>query len=195
MNKNAAREKLNLPIDKTIVTYTGGLYPDREIDNIIKLAKKFPGVYFMVIGGPENNRQYFRKVAQENSVPNINFMGFVEHNTIPQFLYASDILLALWSSKVLTINYCSPLKLFEYMAAGRLILAHDFPTIREVLEDNVDAIFCMPDNFESLKSKLGEVLTRINDDSNIGENARNKAFELYSWDTRVAKLLEFINKQ
>ena len=50
-------------------------------------------------------------------------------------MFASDILLALWSKKVLTINYCSPLKLFEYMASGRTIIAHDFITIKEVINE------------------------------------------------------------
>ncbi|MBN1186841.1 MAG: glycosyltransferase, partial [Bacteroidales bacterium] len=127
IDKNAAKSKLNLSLDKTIVTYTGGLYPNRDIENIVHLAKEFPDVHFLVIGGPERNRQHFQRLSQEESVSNINFMGFVEHNLIPQYLYASDILLALWSSKVPTINYCSPLKIFEYMAAGRTIVAHDFP--------------------------------------------------------------------
>ena len=127
IEKNNARSKLNLSKDRTIVTYTGGLYPDREIENIIQLAKEFPELCFLVIGGPEKNRQHYQKIAYDEAVTNINFMGFIKHNLIPNYLYASDILLALWSSRVPTINYCSPLKIFEYMAAGRTIVAHDFP--------------------------------------------------------------------
>ena len=194
IDKSAAKSKLNLSTDKTIVTYTGGLYPNRDIENIVYLAKEFPDVYFLVIGGPEKNRQHFQRLSQEKSVFNINFMGFVEHNLIPQYLYASDILLALWSSKVPTINYCSPLKIFEYMAAGRTIVAHDFPTIREVLENEKDSILCEPDNFESLKSALSKALIEQNT-SNYGKIARDKAFKLYSWDNRVTKLLEFMQNQ
>jgi glycosyltransferase involved in cell wall biosynthesis len=194
IDKNTAKSRLNLPIDKTIVTYTGGLYPDRDIENIVYLAKDFPDVDFLVIGGPEKNRQYFQRISQEESVSNINFMGFVEHNLIPYYLYASDILLALWSSKVPTINYCSPLKIFEYMAAGRTIVAHDFPTIREVLENEKDSILCKPDNFDSLKSALSKALLEQNTTS-YGKIARDKAFKLYSWDNRVTKLLEFMQNQ
>lgn len=194
IDKNTAKLKLNLPIDKTIVTYAGGLYPNRDIENIVYLAKYFPDVEFLVIGGPEKNRQYFQRVSQEKLVSNINFMGYVGHNLIPYYLYASDILLALWSSKVSTINYCSPLKIFEYMAAGRTIVAHDFPTIREVLENEKDSILCEPDNLDSLKSALGKALIEQNT-SNYGKVARDKAFKLYSWDNRVAKLLEFMQNQ
>ena len=174
-----------------VVTYTGGLYMHRGIENIIYLAKAFPNLHFCVVGGPEKNRQHFQKLSQEKSISNIKFMGFVEHNLIPDYLYASDILLALWSSKVPTINYCSPLKIFEYMAAGRTIVAHDFPTIREVLENEKDAILCEPDNFNSLRLGLIKALDEKNS-ANFGKLSRNKAFKLYSWDNRVSKLLEFL---
>lgn len=193
IDKNIARSKLNLAENKKIVTYTGGLYPDRDIENIIYLAREFPDVIFLVIGGPENHRQNFEKLSLQEDVKNINFMGFVEHNMIPYYLYASDILLALWSSKVPTINYCSPLKIFEYMAAGRTIVAHGFPTIREVLENEKDSILCQPDNFDSLKSSLRKALLE-NNTSTYGKMAREKAFKQYSWDKRVEELLKFIEK-
>ena len=194
IDKNNAKSKLNFPINKTIVTYTGGLYLNRDIENIIYLAREFPDLMFLVIGGPEKHLQYFKKISQEEAVFNINFMGFVEHNLIPNFLYASDILLALWSSKVPTINYCSPLKIFEYMAACRTIVAHDFPTIREVLVNEKDSILCEPDNFDSLKLALSKALIEKNT-SKYGEVAREKAFKLYSWDNRVSELLKFVQNQ
>ena len=63
IDKNTARSKLNLPENKKIVTYTGGLYPDRDIENIIYLAREFPDDMFLVIGGPENHRQNFEKLS------------------------------------------------------------------------------------------------------------------------------------
>tara|TARA_Y100001958_G_C21248715_1_gene581897 strand:- start:17486 stop:18655 length:1170 start_codon:yes stop_codon:yes gene_type:complete len=194
IDKNNAKSKLSLPINKTVVTYTGGLYLNRDIENIIYLAKDFPDLIFLVIGGPEKHRHYFEKISQEESVFNINFMGFIEHNKIPNYLFASDILLALWSSKVVTINYCSPLKIFEYMAAGRTIVAHGYPTIREVLENENDSILCEPDNYDSLKLSLMKSFVQ-KDTNKYGKMARKKAFKLYSWDNRVMKLLEFMQNQ
>ena len=194
IDKKTAKSRLNLPIDKTIVTYTGGLYPNRDIENIVYLAKEFPDLYFLVIGGPEKNRQEFIRLSKAENAFNINFMGFAEHSLIPQYLFASDILLALWSSKVSTINYCSPLKLFEYMAAGRIIVAHGFPTIKEVLKNEQDSILCEPDNFEALKAALRKALI-VKDTSNYGKIARDIAFKSYSWDNRVSKLLEFMQNQ
>jgi glycosyltransferase involved in cell wall biosynthesis len=78
------------------------------------------------------------------------------------------------------------------MAAGKIILAHDFPTIREVLDDNVDSILCAPDDFMSLKSKLDIALIKLQS-SNFGEISRKKAFELFTWNSRVNHLNAFIS--
>jgi glycosyltransferase involved in cell wall biosynthesis len=192
--KYEARELLDLPRGKTIVTYTGGLYPDREIDNIISLAGIFPEILFLVIGGPEKNRRHYLDIAEKISVKNIHFMGFIKHASIPQYLFASDILLALWSSKVPTINFCSPLKLFEYMAAGRVIVAHAFPTIQEVLTDEKEAVLCQPDDPSSVETGLKRALS-LSGNNQLGLNARRKAFRQYSWDTRVLKLLTFLENK
>lgn len=192
--KEKAREKLELPHNKAIVTYTGGLYPKRGIDKIILLAKEYPEILFLIVGGPEKYKQYYEDMAKSMNVSNILFLGYKKHNDIPDYLYASDVLLALWSKHVPTINYCSPLKLFEYMAAGRVILAHGYPTIKEVLTDQRDAIICEPDNFNDLKHKLPLALekSKTND---LGLNAREKAFNQYTWDKRAESVLSFINNK
>lgn len=192
MDKPNARTELGLPMDKTIVTYTGGLYFDREIENIIELAGCFPGVIFLIIGGPEENRLIFQDMAVKKGITNITFKGSVNHLMIPAYLYASDVLLALWSKKVPTINFCSPLKLFEYMASGSLILAHAFPTIKEVLVDNEDAVLCPPDNFDILKEKMAKAIS-LSANNTMGAKAREKAFEKYTWDMRAGKLIGFLN--
>jgi glycosyltransferase involved in cell wall biosynthesis len=191
--KEEARKRTNLPREKIIITYTGGLYPDREIENIILLAKHNPSLLFVIIGGPEKNKILFNRLAEQQDINNIQFLGFVEHNQIPDYLFSSDVLLALWSSKVPTINYCSPLKLFEYMASGRAILAHGFPTIQEVLTDGKNAIICAPDNFEALNAKL-KLAVKESEKSDMGYKARKLAFEKYSWDSRVENLLLFLKQ-
>jgi glycosyltransferase involved in cell wall biosynthesis len=78
------------------------------------------------------------------------------------------------------------------MASGRLILAHAFPTIREVLEHNKDAISCEPGNMASLKEGFNLVLQNYGNLS-LGHNARKKAFHKYTWENRAKEFLTFIN--
>lgn len=188
VNKSEARKIVNLPEDSKIALYTGSLSKDREIENILYLAKNNKEVIFLVIGGTDEQIEYYKKLSNKENIANIKFLGYISHNLIPKYLYSSDILLALWSDKVPTINYCSPLKIFEYMASQRLILAHGFPTIKEVLKDQVNSFVVNPGSLNQLDSKFKKALKTENKKT-ITSLARKHAFEKYSWTVRIQKIL------
>jgi glycosyltransferase involved in cell wall biosynthesis len=188
-----ARLQLNLQKDRKIVVYTGSLYADREIENIIDLASEFSEGLFLVIGGPKSNSDYYQSLAKDKGLNNIEFRGPVSHKDIPLYLYAGNILLALWSDKVPTINYCSPLKLFEYMAAGRIIVAHGYPSIREVIRHKENGMLVTPGDAQDLVKQLrtvwnGSGLT------GLGERARAEAFLKYTWCTRAKQIISKVRE-
>lgn len=184
LSKIKARTLTNLPINTKIALYTGSLLADRKIENILFLAERNKDVLFVIAGGPEKQTSYYKNLSSQQNLENIKFLGHVSHKSIPNYLFSADILLALWSSMVPTINYCSPLKVFEYMAAGRLILAHGFPTIKEVLMDGVNAYIANPNDLDDLNKKLKQALNDKNEGI-ISSMARKDAFEKYSWSVRT----------
>jgi hypothetical protein len=68
LRKIQARTELNLPLEGKIVTYTGSLYPNREIENIIYLAPHFPDALFIVVGGPQSNADHYQSLAKEKKL-------------------------------------------------------------------------------------------------------------------------------
>lgn len=192
VSKSDARDKTNLPKNSKIALYTGSLSKDRKIENILYLAKKNKDVIFVVIGGKTKQVEYYKNLSKKEKIDNINFLGYVSHNNIPNYLYSSDILLALWSYDVPTINYCSPLKIFEYMASKRLILAHGFPTIKEVLIDQINSFIVEPGNLRQLDLKFKEAIHTQNE-IKITTLARKEAFEKYSWSVRINKIVKEFN--
>jgi glycosyltransferase involved in cell wall biosynthesis len=192
ISKEDARKKLNLSLTKSIITYTGSLYPDREIENIIMLAKHFSEVQFIVVGGPQVNAEFYQTLSGDKGIINIRFTGPVEHREVPLYLFASDVLLALWSKRVPTINYCSPLKIFEYMAAGRIIVAHGFPSIKEIIRHEENGLLVIPDNFDDLVEKTDAALNHsaVRD---MEKTARTEAFNNFTWAQRATSILEKIN--
>ncbi len=187
----AARKELGLPDNKKIVMYVGSLYPDRGIDIILKLAAVFAGVNFVVVGGPQIEKEYYQRISAEKGLHNIFFPGRVSPQKVPDYLFAADVLLMIWTDKVSTMNYCSPLKVFEYMASGRTIVGHGFPTIKEVLRDGETAFLARPSLFKELEHKL-QVALQQDRSSKIGYNARREVFLKYSWTQRTKKILNFL---
>lgn len=189
ISADTVRDKLRLPNDKVIVSYIGRLYENRGIDRVLCLAADYPLLQFVIVGGPNDQAVFYKQESKRQGIENIVFTGQVAHEATALYQQASDILLALWTKDVPTINYCSPLKVFEYMASGRTIVAHGFPTIKEVLTDEVNAILVEPESYSSLKQGLDRALSQ-NDKSRLGNNAREDAFTHYTWRIRAENILK-----
>lgn len=192
-SKSKARTITKLPDKAKIALYTGSLSADRKIENILFLAKQNLDVLFIVIGGSEKQTNYYKHLSNQKKLDNIKFLGHVPHNSIPNYLLSADILLALWSSLVPTINYCSPLKIFEYMAAGRLIVAHGFPTIKEVLSNGTNSYIADVEDLNDLDTKFKNAINDQNA-SKISDTARKDAFEKYSWSVRTDNIINEFKK-
>ena len=116
-------------------------------------------------------------------------MGRIPHRNVRDYLYAADVILMLWGVSVPTIQICSPLKVFESMAAGRIIVGYGFPTIREVLTDGQDALLAVPGDYQDLERKLGLALEMPYPNS-MAERARQLALEQYTWKQRAKMLMD-----
>ncbi|MDY7033280.1 MAG: glycosyltransferase [Thermodesulfobacteriota bacterium] len=192
MEKTTCRIKLNLPTKRKIVMYLGSLYRDRGIKNILKLAKIFDDVLFVVVGGPDNEKDKLKDISRKEDLVNIIFTGRISHNKVKDYLFSADVLLMVWTDQVKTIHICSPLKMFEYMAAGRIIVGHGYPTIKEVLTDGETALLAPPGDFTKLKEKLQSALDDHSCEK-LAVQARESAFSKYSWDLRAKYILDHLS--
>jgi len=187
----AMRKTLGFPANKKIVAYAGSLYKNRGIENIPELAKRFREVLFVVVGGPEESKRLYEEMCKGRGISNIVFTGRVSHQEVKQYLFAADVLLMIWSRRVPTINYCSPLKMFEYMAAERVIVGHAFPTILEVLKDGEHAHLANPDSFDDLCEKMASALNEEYPNE-MAKRAREMALSRYTWEARVKAILTYL---
>ena len=118
-------------------------------------------------------------------------LGRKPYNQIPALLKAADILVLPNSSREEISNrYTSPLKLFEYMASGRPIVASSLPSITEILNYK-NAFLVKPDDAYGLTEGIRKLL----DDSLFGVELAKKGLEdvqSYTWQERSRKILNFI---
>ena len=195
----AARRMLDLPALPTVLC-TGHLYAGRGADLFLELAAKFPQVSFVWVGGRKGDVEAWKKQAAH--LDNVTFTGFVPNERIPLYQAAADVLLMPYQRTVATSSggntaeICSPMKMFEYMAAGRAILSSDLPVLHEVL-DGTMAVFCplaaaaapvpAPD-LQVWESALAKLLGDENRRKELGRRAR-EAVEQYTWVRRAERVL------
>jgi len=196
----ALREKLNLPLDKKIVMYTGHLYSWKGVDTLLELAKTYSQKsnhqspitnhqsLFVFLGGTEYDIKNFKQKA--NGLNNVLIFGHKPPQEIPEYLQAADVLVLPNSAKNEKANWTSPLKMFEYMASGVPIVASDLPVIREILNEN-NAILVEPDNAESLAKGIIKVLNEPENSAKLAKQAFEDV-QKYSWTKRAEKIIKFI---
>ena len=95
----------------------------------------------LLIAGDGPNRLTLQKQAHELGLSaQIGFAGLIQPEQVPFLLAGIDI-----AVQPRAVRYASPLKIFEYMAAGRAIVAPNQPNIREILSDGATALLFDPE--------------------------------------------------
>lgn len=191
ISKKEAREKLNLPKDKKIIVYTGHLYGWKGA-GVLADSSKYLNDNFLVVfvGGTPDDVKDFKKKYIENK--NILFTGHKEHKEIPIWQKSADILVLPNTTKEkISKYYTSPMKLFEYMASQRPIIASDIPSIREIANKDM-TYFVEPDNPKKLSESIELLVEDIDLQNKLSKNAYNKVVN-QTWDKRAKTITEFIN--
>jgi len=190
---DTTRRQVGLPAALTVLC-TGHLYEGRGADLFLALARKFPLVSFVWVGGRLADVETWKGRAAAQALNNVLFTGFVPNERIPLYQAAADVLLMPYQSTVATSSggntaaVCSPMKMFEYMAAGRAILTSDLPVLREVL-DETTAVFCPADQVEAWEPVLTNLLADETKRQALGQRA-HQAVERYSWIERARRVLD-----
>lgn len=187
-DKVVARGKLNLPVDARIILYTGNLYSWKGVDTLIAAAQYLPGVLTYIVGGTPEDQQRMRAFAGST----VHFIPRTSHNMMPIWQSAADLLiLPNTAREQISVRYTSPMKLFEYMASRRPIVASDLPSIREILPDKA-GFFFRPDDPKSLAGTILGILENPLDASLRAEQAYS-VVEHYTWSVRAVRLLGRMN--
>ena len=175
-----------------LLTYCGSLSKSKGIDLIINSAKYINNVEFLIIGGLKVEVDHYKKIANENGVKNINFIGQVNYSDVPNLLNKSDILLLPSSAKnIKSRNYTSAMKLFEYMSIGKPIIASNIPSNTEILENNLNCLLFEPDNPKSMVEKINTLINDKELNKKITKNSSKLAIK-YSWTERSKKMIKRI---
>ena len=160
-----------------IACYVGKISDDRGIKFIEKLAVDYRNIGFIIIG---DNSLY-----NKSQLPNLKWLGYVDNLEIPFYLVHSDILLMLWTSKVKTIEVCSPLKYFEYSFVNRAIVGFWFPFMNELVQTK-NMFLSATENYDSLKKSFRSALN-----SNVN-NEFNFDYTINTYDKRAAEIWRLI---
>jgi glycosyltransferase involved in cell wall biosynthesis len=185
--------------NKLIIGYVGHLYKGKGMELITKMAEKCPWAEFHVIGGLPEDLDYWKKELIQQK--NIIFYGHVSHKEVYRYMLSFDALIAPYQRKVCVYGggdgdiskWMSPLKIFEYMAAGKAILASDLPVLREILVHGKNSLLADPDNIDKWISNLELIRNDLLLRKELGEGARREFEKKYTWKSRASFIISSLN--
>ena len=183
-------------LDNFVLLYTGTFKVkdfEKGILNILEALKILndKNLFFAAVGGSGRDIKYYQEIAQSLGVKNqIRLLGRVSQKELALFQKAADALLMPFSALAHFEYFMSPLKMFEYMASGRPIIASDLSSIREILNEN-NCLFCRPGD----SNNLAQQIKLLKSHRELGEKIARQALidvKQFLWSCRAYNILNFL---
>lgn len=182
------------------VGYIGQLYRGKGMEVVVEVARRMPDVQFHIVGGLEPDIAFWKTKATSNVV----FHGFVAPGSVSEYIASMDVCLLPNQARVYSHgtkggagieigSYTSPLKMFEYMAHGKPILASDLPVLREVLSHDF-ARLAAPGDPDAWVREVLSLKESPELREKLGRRARAVFEENYTWRRRAEGILEFFDR-
>ena len=191
------RELLGIAPDATLVGFVGTFGPWHGVlalADAIALTPN-PDIHFLMVGDGSLRPNVEEKLMRSGSLGRVTFTGAVGHERVPALLDACDILV---SPHVPFADgsafFGSPTKLFEYMAAGKAIVASRIGQIADVLSDNETALLVEPGNADELSSAFERLASDRGLIERLGSAARERAIEHHTWQNNARRILDELKR-
>jgi len=176
-----------------VVGFVGSLKPWHDVHTLVEafalLHQAHPNTRLLIVGDGPLREGVLAQLDQHGLRPFAHLTGAVAHETVPGWIMSMDAAVAPY--RRLDNFYFSPLKLFEYMAAGRAIVASDVGQIRSVITAGETGLLCEPGDAQSLADALESVLAKPDLRQTLGEAARQWIGREHTWDSIVQRVLTY----
>lgn len=198
LDKNGIKKELNFSRSDYYINFTGNLAQYQGVEYLIKAAplilKEISNTKFLVVGDGSMKEELIILAAKAGVADNFIFTGAVPYEEVPKYINASDVCTV--PKKPLKSGY-SPLKLYEYMACGKPVVASNLSGF-EILEQNEAGILVEPENPEDLAKTIIKLLKDEKLREETGKNGREYVVKNHSWERvarRVAEVCESVVRE
>ena len=174
--------------DRPTLVYTGSLNPEKGASFLAKAASRMGHVNFVIIGG---NAKESTALAAMNTCANLFVHPSVPHKEIPSILLDADMLIMPYMPEGDLIPYMSPLKLFEYLAAGKPILSSDLAVLRPFLIHDENCLLFSPGSVDSLCAQVNRLLAMAPENKDRLRDNQLRSAMLHTWTNRAKSILKW----
>jgi len=188
----ALLKELNIPVDDTVIGYIGSIVEYEGIDLLVEaialLKKRNIKNFKFLLVGDGRYFEYIKQLIIKLGVEDLVIVtGRVSHEEVERYYSIIDIA-PLPRRAVPVSEMVSPLKPFEAMAMGKVVLGSDVAAIAEIIEENYNGILFEKENVKDLTEKLAHLLKNSDQRKQIGLTAREWVVKERDWSVLAKKL-------
>ncbi len=192
--REEARRSLGWSPDAFIVGYVGRLHTmtmDKGVGILIDALANVEGASLALVGGPDDMAENLRARWINFRLDPARFLyaGQVAPDQVPLYLSAFDVCAMPFPYTEHFARHASPMKLFEYMASRRPIVASDLPAVSEVVRDGTSALLTPPGDAKALSAAIRRLRENAGLRDFLADSAYKRVMARYTWQERARLIL------
>ena len=185
-NSETVRKSLGLTTEP-VVMWVGGFYPWHDLSLLLEsftlILKRRPDARLVLVGDGETRSAVEDVITRDGLRHAVILTGKIAHSQVPEMLSIADV--AVVPSPPITASLGgtgTPLKLFEYMAAGKAIVATALDEAAEVIKDGYNGVLVETGDVNKFAEATLRLINDPEERMRLSQNAREQAVKQYSWE-------------
>ncbi len=187
------RAELGLPADAPVIMFVGGFQLwhglDRLLDSFAQVLAVVPQAQLVLVGDGPARPMVEQQAKNLHLTPNLHITGMIPHHRVPHLLSIADVVTVPYP-RLPKEMWFSPLKLYEYMAAGKAIVASAEGQIREVIENGRNGLLVPSGDTQQFAQAILQLLQNPALRQTLGQNAHQQAATHHTWKNHIDRLVE-----
>jgi glycosyltransferase involved in cell wall biosynthesis len=192
------RKSLGLTTEP-VVMWVGGFYPWHDLSLLLEsfalILQRRPDARLVLVGDGQTRPVVEDMVMKDGLRQAVILTGSIAHSQVPEMLSIADVAVVPTAPVTASLGGTgTPLKLFEYMAAGKAIVATAQNEAAEVILDGYNGYLVDPGDTRQFAEATLKLIENPEERCRLGQNARERAVERYSWEHYTRRLEEIYLK-
>lgn len=199
LDKCECRRRLRLKEDTFYVGFVGSFAPWQGLNVLIEAAKKIKDqgycqINFILVGDGEQKLVLERRVKEYNLEQEIKFIGRIAYKQVVYYINAFDVAVAAFTKERNEIIGLSPIKLFEYLACGRPVIASRVDGVKEIIEEGQCGYLFEAGNAEELAKRIIQSYQERETLQEMGLRGRKLVESKYTWRATAERIIKVLNE-
>lgn len=182
------------------IGFVGAFQPRQGVEMLLEeitpiIKEKVPNISVVIGGGGPNDGKYRKIVEHQGLSSCVEFAGYVDNSKLPAFMRSVDVAVAPYIGALRRVPMGSPLKLYTYLACGKMVVTSDLPSL-ESFRQCPAVRFAKADDPEDFARVILEVLQVSPEQrADLGRQGREYIAANHTWEHRAKQTSEFILKR